>query len=215
MGFHSATLRTAPNSWVQRNLLYLNFQTCHGVDGCSICWLSKYDNRTDHAYAKRISPSSHAVTRSFPETESSGGDIVSESMGVATCSTSCCAAHAPNRVHAHRHGRGHHVVHMEKEMRIALWHVEGSIKKKQAGSPTVRPSVPAKTPDLTTRYFGASTPSRRMRNLSAAIDVAARLPRCELLSSAGPASGVVVFVAVPRRFDSDIISAEADVTVTR
>ena len=63
--------------------------------------------------------------------------------------------------------------------------------------------------------FGASTPSRLMRNLSAATDEAARHSRCELSSSAGLASGIVVSVAVPRTIDSDIISAEADVTVTR
>jgi len=57
------------------------------------------------------------------------------------------------------------------------------------------PGVLDKTPELTARYFGASTPSRHMRILSAANDEAVRLSRCALSSSAGPASGIVVFVA--------------------
>jgi len=51
--------------------------------------------------------------------------------------------------------------------------------------------------------------------LSTATDEAARLSRCELSSSAGPASGIVVFVPVFPTTDSDIISAEADVIATR
>lgn len=127
-------------------------------------------NRSRHA--EKISPSRHAVTRSFPETGCEGGDIVSESMGFAMCGKhELLRGPSAQSVHAHRHGQ--HVVRMD------------------SNAPT------------------------SSRNLSAAIDEAARLSRYKLSSSAGPASGIVVFVAVSRTTDSGVMSAETDATETR